>query len=130
MRLARMATVLLAALALLAPAGPLEAAPVGQLTWGVHIALARAYFDPAETPGLITPFMVLYALHDAVAKPMPSEVHIADSITGPLAEELKRSQGLALKPTSITTSTRSRGSRTRPRTKTSRFGRSKRGRRV
>ena len=73
MRLARTAVVLLAALALLAPAGPAAAAPTGQLTWGVHIALAPTYFDPAETPGLITPFMVLYALHDAVVKPMPGQ---------------------------------------------------------
>jgi len=73
MRLARMAAVFLAALALLAPAGSVAAAPAGQLTWGVHIALAPTYFDPAETPGLITPFMVLYALHDAVLKPMPGQ---------------------------------------------------------
>src|SRR5213079_2141853 len=31
------------------------------------------WFDPAETPGLITPFMVMYALHDAMAKPMPDK---------------------------------------------------------
>jgi peptide/nickel transport system substrate-binding protein len=68
-----MAAVFLAALALLAPAGSVAAAPAGQLTWGVHIALAPTYFDPAETPGLITPFMVLYALHDAVLKPMPGQ---------------------------------------------------------
>jgi peptide/nickel transport system substrate-binding protein len=72
MRLAR-TTALLAALALMAPAGPTSAAPAGQITWGVHISLAPTYFDPAETPGLITPFMVLYALHDAVAKPMPGQ---------------------------------------------------------
>src|SRR3954469_20885050 len=47
------------------------AQPQGELTWGVHISLAPTWFDPAETPGLITPFMVLYALHDAVVKPMP-----------------------------------------------------------
>src|SRR5689334_17462595 len=45
----------------------------GQLTWGVHISLAPTWFDPAETPGLITPYMVLYALHDAVVKPMPDD---------------------------------------------------------
>src|SRR5690349_11707639 len=50
-----------------------EGAPKGQLTWGVHISLAPTWFDPAETPGLITPFMVLYALHDAVVKPMPGK---------------------------------------------------------
>src|SRR2546425_11107103 len=52
-------------------AGPAVAAPEGQLTWAVHISLAPTWFDPAETPGMITPFMVLYALHDAVVKPMP-----------------------------------------------------------
>ena len=73
MRLARTGCVFLAALALLAPARAVTAAPTGQLTWGVHISLAPTYFDPAETPGLITPFMVLYALHDAVVKPMPGQ---------------------------------------------------------
>ena len=47
------------------------AAPEGQLTWGVHITLVPSYFDPAETPGLVTPFMLLSALHDALVKPMP-----------------------------------------------------------
>jgi peptide/nickel transport system substrate-binding protein len=41
------------------------------LTWGVHISLAPTWFDPAETPGIITPFMIMYALHDAMVKPMP-----------------------------------------------------------
>ena len=50
---------------------PVSAAPEGQMTWGVHITLAPTWFDPAETPGIITPFMVMYALHDAMVKPMP-----------------------------------------------------------
>src|SRR5512138_1141545 len=50
-----------------------EAAPEGQLTWAVHISLAPTWFDPAETSGIITPFMVLYALHDAVLKPLPGQ---------------------------------------------------------
>src|SRR5207253_2873363 len=58
-------------LAVLAVAAPAVAAPEGQLTWGVHISLAPTWFDPAETQGLITPFMVLYAVHDAMAKAMP-----------------------------------------------------------
>lgn len=49
------------------------AAPQGQLTWGIHVSLAPGWFDPAETSGLITPFMVLYALQDALVKPMPSQ---------------------------------------------------------
>jgi peptide/nickel transport system substrate-binding protein len=47
------------------------ASPEGQLTWAVHISLAPTWFDPAETPGMITPFLLLYALHDAMVKPMP-----------------------------------------------------------
>ena len=43
-----------------------------QLTWGIHVSLAPTWFDPAEPPGIITPFMVLYALHDGMVKPMPS----------------------------------------------------------
>src|SRR5450432_1369304 len=51
-----------------------QAAPSdGQLTIGVHISLAPTWFDPAETAGIITPFLVMYALHDAVLKPMPGQ---------------------------------------------------------
>jgi peptide/nickel transport system substrate-binding protein len=56
--------------AVLAFAGTAWAAD-GQMTWGVHVSLAPTWLDPAETPGLITPFMVLYAIHDALVKPMP-----------------------------------------------------------
>jgi len=55
----------------MAGAPPADAAPEGQMTWAVHISLAPTWFDPAETSGIITPFMVLYALHDAMVKPMP-----------------------------------------------------------
>ena len=64
---------LIALVAALAMARPALAAPEGQLSWGVHITLAPTYFDPAETPGLVTPFMILYALHDALVKPMPGK---------------------------------------------------------
>src|SRR5215467_8438803 len=43
---------------------PVSAAPEGTMTWGVHITLASRWLDPAETEGIITPFMVLYGLHD------------------------------------------------------------------
>jgi len=56
------------------PARPAAAAgPEGQATWAVHITLAPTWFDPAETSGIITPFMVLYAMHDALVKPMPGK---------------------------------------------------------
>jgi peptide/nickel transport system substrate-binding protein len=56
-----------------APGLARAAGPQGQLTWGIHVSLAPTWFDPAETPGLITPFMVLYALQDAMVKPMPDK---------------------------------------------------------
>src|SRR5215472_1217827 len=65
---------LLVLAAMLAPTGasPAHAAgPEGQMTWGVHVTLAPTWFDPAEMPGIITPFMIFYALHDALVKPMP-----------------------------------------------------------
>ena len=49
-----------------------HAAPEGTITWGLHVTLASRWLDPAETEALITPFMVLYAIHDALVKPMPA----------------------------------------------------------
>ncbi|MFL5281629.1 MAG: ABC transporter substrate-binding protein [Rhodopila sp.] len=66
----------LAALGLAAGASwPARAASSGQLTYGVHISLAPTWFDPGETAGLITPFMLLYAMHDGVVKSMPGDLH-------------------------------------------------------
>jgi peptide/nickel transport system substrate-binding protein len=78
-----------AALGLLAgtPGSALAATPEGQLTWGIHVSLAPVWFDPADISGIITPFMVLYALHDAMVKPMPGQL-IAPS----LAESLSASE--------------------------------------
>jgi peptide/nickel transport system substrate-binding protein len=41
--------------------------------WALHFTPAPTLLEPAETPGLITPFMFLYALHDALLKPMPGK---------------------------------------------------------
>ncbi len=54
-------------------AAPSAAAPEGQMTWAVQASLAPTWFDPAEASGIITPFMVLYALHDAVVRPGPGQ---------------------------------------------------------
>jgi peptide/nickel transport system substrate-binding protein len=64
-------TVTLGLLLTIGAAAPSAAAPEGQMTWAAHISLAPTWFDPAETPGIGTPFMILYALHDALVKPMP-----------------------------------------------------------
>ena len=54
--------------------GPARAAPEGQLTWALHVSLPATWLDPGETPTLITPTMVMYALHDALVKPMPGKM--------------------------------------------------------
>jgi peptide/nickel transport system substrate-binding protein len=65
--------VTLAALLLLAVlVSPAAAAPEGTLTWGLHVTLAAKWLDPADTEAFINPFMVLYAIHDALVKPMPA----------------------------------------------------------
>jgi len=61
----------------LAPPAPAVAAPEGQITFAINITLAPTWFDPAETPGVITPFLTLYALHDALVKPMPGNAWAA-----------------------------------------------------
>ena len=69
----RVVLFLVLGLTMLGLAMPVDAAPEGQVTWAVHFSLAPTFFDPAETPGIITPFLVLYALHDALVKPMPGK---------------------------------------------------------
>ena len=71
----RALVLILATLVLVLAVAPARglAAPEGQLIWGVHVSLAPLWFDPADTIGMITPFMVLYALHDAMVKPMPGQ---------------------------------------------------------
>jgi len=44
----------------------------GELRYGLHVTLAARWLDPAETEAFSTPFMVLYAVHDALVKPMPA----------------------------------------------------------
>ncbi len=68
--LTRRSLLALAALGVTGGAGGAIAAPKGQLTYGVHVSLAPAWFNPGET-ATITPYMLLYALHDALLKAMP-----------------------------------------------------------
>jgi peptide/nickel transport system substrate-binding protein len=48
-----------------------QGSPDGQLTIAFDASIAPTFLDPAETPGIGTPFVFLYALHDALAKPLP-----------------------------------------------------------
>src|SRR5262245_60348274 len=45
--------------------------PSGEMTWAIHVNIAPTWFDSAETTGIITPYMFLYAMHDALVNPMP-----------------------------------------------------------
>jgi peptide/nickel transport system substrate-binding protein len=51
---------------------PLAMAADGQMVWAVHVTLAARWLDPMDYEGAITPFIVFYAIHDALLKPMPS----------------------------------------------------------
>jgi len=48
--------------------------PDGEMRWAIYVTLAPQWFDPAEVLGQITPFWVLYAMHDALVKPMPGNL--------------------------------------------------------
>ena len=47
---------------------PSNAAPSGTMTIAVHVSLAPAWFDPGETGGYVTAYMLTYGLHDALVK--------------------------------------------------------------
>src|SRR5437899_7561206 len=70
----RARVVLLAALAVAAAAAPtLAAEPAGEVTVSFHVTLAPSWFDPSTAPPQITPFGVLYAVHDALVRPLPGQ---------------------------------------------------------
>jgi len=51
-----------------------QAKPEGEMRWALYVTVPPAWFDPADVVGVITPFWVLYAMHDAVVKPMPGNL--------------------------------------------------------
>src|SRR5258705_11966394 len=73
--------------AMLAPGLGVAVPPDGAMAIGVHVTLVPRWLDPGETEALITPFMVLYALHDALVKPMPGGI-----MTPSLAESWTQSK--------------------------------------
>jgi peptide/nickel transport system substrate-binding protein len=58
------------------------------MRWGLHVTLASRWLDPAETEAFSTPFMVMYAVHDAMVRPMP-----AGLTTPSLAESWTETKG-------------------------------------
>ena len=46
--------------------------PAGEMRWALYVTFAPAWLDPGEVAVAgVTPFWLLYALHDALLKPMP-----------------------------------------------------------
>ena len=74
MRASRSLLIAALVLVMLEGAGTALAADDGTMTIGLHVTLVSRWLEPAETEALITPFMVLYALHDALVKPMPAGI--------------------------------------------------------
>src|SRR5580765_7382606 len=56
-----------------------SAKPEGEMRWALYVSLVPAWFDPGDVVGVLTPFWVLYALHDALVKPMPGN-HLTPSL--------------------------------------------------
>jgi peptide/nickel transport system substrate-binding protein len=45
--------------------------PADTVAVAMHVTIAPSWFDPSAAPPQITPFAVLYALHDALVRPYP-----------------------------------------------------------
>jgi peptide/nickel transport system substrate-binding protein len=50
-----------------------QPAPAGEAVVAWHVTIAPAWFDPSTAPPQITPFGMLYAIHDALVRPMPGQ---------------------------------------------------------
>jgi peptide/nickel transport system substrate-binding protein len=48
--------------------------PEGEMRWALYVTLSPSWFDPGEVVGQLTPFWVLYAMHDALVKAMPGNL--------------------------------------------------------
>jgi peptide/nickel transport system substrate-binding protein len=68
------------------PAAHAQTAPAGELVAAWHVTIAPAWFDPSTAPPQITPYGLLYALHDGLVRPLPGK-----KIGASLAESWKES---------------------------------------
>ena len=66
------------------PLTPAHSAPAGEIVFAFHVTLAPAWFDPSSAPAQITPYGILYALHDGLIRPLPGQkfgASLAESYT-------------------------------------------------
>src|SRR5438309_9147094 len=95
-RVASLLTAILLALA----ANPAGAAQPGEAVMAWHVTIAPTWFDPSTAPPQITPFGLLYPLHDAPVRSLPGQKagsSLAESWTESpdgLAYEFKLRRGL------------------------------------
>ncbi len=74
--------------------------PEGEMRWALYVTISPAWFDPADAVGALTPFWILYAIHDALVKPLPGNLmspSLAESWTvspDQLVYEFKLREGL------------------------------------
>src|SRR5262245_18791438 len=68
------ALLVMATLILGAAAGVIgQTAPAGEAIIAYHVTIAPSWFDPSTAPSQIVPFGILYAIHDAVVRPLPGQ---------------------------------------------------------
>src|SRR5207247_5030289 len=77
-----------------------QTVPSGDVIVAWHVTIAPTWFDPSSAPPQITPFGTLYAIHDALARPLPNQ-KMAASLAGSwpesadgLGEEFNLRRGL------------------------------------
>ena len=60
-------------LSVIRPAGLAAQPAAGEAVVAWHVTLAPSWFDPSTVPPQITPFGLLYAIHDALLRPLPGQ---------------------------------------------------------
>jgi peptide/nickel transport system substrate-binding protein len=59
--------------AIIFPAASEQRAPAGRVVIAWHVTIAPSWFDPSSAPPQITPFGMLYAIHDGLVRPYPGQ---------------------------------------------------------
>jgi peptide/nickel transport system substrate-binding protein len=73
-RLALSMALLFAGIVIAAAASVAEdRAPYGRVVMAWHVTIPPTWFDPSTAPPQITPFGMLYAIHDALVRPYPGQ---------------------------------------------------------
>src|SRR5262245_47305178 len=50
-----------------------QSGPSGEVVIAWHVTIAPTWFDPSSAPPQITPFGTIYAIHDALVRPLPNQ---------------------------------------------------------